>query len=205
MDRARDSLSAWWDRRPEFIRTIFDSHVSEDDFNNALESWIVDAIARLEENVKDFDPNHQMSENGLSSVLASEIRMPGIKVSREENSNGHVDLTIEVESSLSDRKRLGEAKIWKGPVHHLEGLDQLLNRYSTGRCNSGFMFAYVREAKIKEKFKSLKDKMDVEKPCEQTENCQDHPFAKWALVSKHEHRSGETLRVVHFGCNFCWL
>lgn len=26
----------------------------------------------------------------------------------------------------------------------------------------------------------------------------------WALVSKHQHRSGETLRVVHFGCNLCW-
>ncbi len=79
----------------------------------------------MEANVKDFDPNHQMSENGLSSVLASEIKMPGINVHRETNSNGHVDLTIEVESSLSGRKRLGEAKIWKGSSYRLDGLDQL--------------------------------------------------------------------------------
>ena len=204
MDRTRDSLSAWWDRHPEFIKTLFDNNACDEEFNNALERIIEAAIVSMEENVKDFDPNHQMSENGLSSVLASEIKMPGINVHRETNSNGHVDLTIEVESSLSGRKRLGEAKIWKGPSYHLDGLDQLLNRYATGRCDSGFMFAYVREAKIKEKFEGLKIKMDQESPCEQTEDSQPHPFAKWTLVSKHQHRSGETLRVVHFGCNLCW-
>lgn len=205
MDRTRDSLNAWWDRRPDFIKTLFDSHTSNEDFNDALERLIEAAIADIEENAKDIDPEHKMPENGLSYVLASKIGMPGIIVSRETNSNGHVDLTIEVESSLTGRKRLGEAKIWKGSSYHLEGLDQLLNRYATGRCDSGFMFSYVKEAKIKEKFESLKNKMDAERPCEQTDPCQNHPFAKWALVSKHKHRSGETLRVVHFGCNLCWL
>lgn len=204
MDRARDSLNAWWDRCPEFIKTLFDGQASDAEFNDALERLIEAAIGKMESNVKDFDPDHVMSENGLSYVLSSNIEMPGITVSRETNSNGHVDLTIEVEPSLSGRKRLGEAKIWKGPGYHLEGLEQLLNRYATGRCDSGFVFAYVREAKIKDKIQSLKNRMDVEKPCEQDGNCEDHPFAKWSLVSKHEHRSGEILRVVHFGCNLCW-
>lgn len=74
-----------WDRRPEFIKTLFDGQAGDAEFNEALERVIEAAIAKMEANVKDFDPDHAMYENGLSYVFASNIEMPGITVSRETN------------------------------------------------------------------------------------------------------------------------
>jgi hypothetical protein len=82
----------------------------------------------------------------------------------------------------------------------MKGLDQLLNRYTTGRDRSGYVFDYFREENIKAKMLGIRAAVDTSLPCLQMKPAEDHP-ATWAFVTHHTHSSGETVRVVHFGVN----
>lgn len=199
MDRSRDSLLAWWGRNPSYVATLFEAS-TEDEFDAALERRIVEAIDYLESNAKDLDG---CNENALSTTLAGRIEMPGMSVVREGNSNGHVDITIEVACTLRRRKRLGEAKIYAGPKYHIAGLKQLIDRYTTGRDCTGYVFDYVKVPDIETKITGIKDEMNTSLPCKQVGETTEHP-AQWAFTTLHNHRSGVALRVVHFGVNMCW-
>ncbi len=152
MNRSRDSLLAWWERTPGYVATLFEAS-TEEEFDAALERRIEEAIAYLEANAKDLD---SCNENAISTTLAGRIEMPGMSVIREGNSNGHVDITIEVDCTLRRRKRLGEAKIYAGPRYHIEGLKQLIDRYTTGRERSGYVFDYVKLPNIDAKITGIK-------------------------------------------------
>ncbi len=199
MNRSRDSLLAWWGRNPSYVTTLFEAS-TEEEFDAALERRIEEAIAYVEANAKDLDG---CNENAISTTLAGRIEMPGMSVVREGNSNGHVDITIEVNCMLRHRKRLGEAKKHNGPKYHIEGLKQLIDRYTTGRERTGYVFDYVESPGIEAKMTGIKDEMNACLPCDQAGESTDHP-AQWAFTSLHNHRSGVALRVVHFGVNMCW-
>ncbi len=198
MNRSRDSLLAWWGRNPD-VAALFAAS-TEEEFDAALERRIEEAIDYLESNAKDLD---SCNENAISTTLAGRIEMPGMSVVREGNSNGHVDITIEVDCTLRRRKRLGEAKIYDGPKYHIDGLKQLIDRYATGRDRTGYVFDYVKLPDIEAKITGIKDEMNTYLPCNQLGESTDHP-ARWAFTSFHNHRSGVPLRVVHFGVNMCW-
>ncbi|MDD5261254.1 MAG: hypothetical protein PHD76_05325 [Methylacidiphilales bacterium] len=167
------------------------------EFETAFDEIMGPAVARLEENKRNFE---NLDENGLTAVLAGYIAVPCLDVVQEKNSNGHVDITIELLESTPVRKMLGEAKIYNGYEYHIGGLRQLIERYSTGREGRGLLIIYVKKKNIAGLIRNLRQKMDEALPCEQQGNTAEHVH-KWSFCSKHAHSSGESLEVGHIGCN----
>lgn len=170
---------------------------SDEEFDKAFDNWLTQAISKLEANKLNYN---SLDENGLSAVLAATLSTGEISVTQEQNSNGHVDLTIKLNNSTTPRVKLGEAKIWNGKEYHISGLDQLLNRYTTGRECRGFVISYVRIKDIKNLFEKLRKHIDESKPFNLDGLCKDHNI-RWSFLSNHKHSSGELISVCHIGCN----
>ena len=170
---------------------------SDKEFDDTFDGMLVNVICDIEKDAKNLG---SLNENGLTSVISIAMnQIFGVKAKREENSNGHVDLTIDVEFPRQ-RRRLGEAKIYSGYSYHKSGVNQLLNRYTTGREGRGMLIVYVKESNIKEKIDNLLEAMNQEKPCGQIGEACALPF-RWSFLSNHLHHSGETMDLGHYGCN----
>jgi hypothetical protein len=126
--------------------------------------------------------------------------MYGLRATREANTNGHVDITTEAEHTYPVVRRLVEAKIYRSPSYHVQGLHQLILRYSTGREGRGWLVNYVRQNNIKGIVCSLREHLDSNKPCDQKGESRDHTITWW-FASTHRHNSGEDIEVVHASCN----
>lgn len=170
---------------------------SESEFDEAFDTMLEGAVSHLEANSKNFQ---SLNEVGLTGVLAASLSMPGLTVTQEAHSNGHVDLTIVADHCMPARRKLAEAKIYNGPAHHISGLEQLLNRYMTGRESSGLVIEYVRKKNIAGLVKEIRAKMDNDHPCQQQGETTEHTL-KWSFLSTHKHSCGEHLQVGHIGCN----
>lgn len=170
---------------------------TDEEFDTAFDNWLTQAIAKMEAGKKEFK---ELSEDGLSNILACTLSTPEISVTREQNSNGHVDLTVKLLNSSPQRIKLGEAKIWDGKEYHAKGLDQLLNRYTTGRECRGFVISYIKIKDIKGLLEDLRKHIDAIKPFNLEGLCLDHNI-KWSFLSKHKHSSGELVAICHIGCN----
>ena len=199
MTRNDDTLLAFMEtiqrKAPEYLTLL--SATTESEFEEAFDSLLSKAICHLEENKKNFK---NLDEEGLSAVLRASLSIPGLTVTQETNSNGHVDLLIEANHCTPTRKKLAEAKIYSGYAYHASGLNQLLKRYTTGREGRGLLIVYVRKRNIRGLINELRTKMDTNSPEEQIGVCTDH-ILRWSFVSEHEHSSGEKLQVGHIGCN----
>jgi hypothetical protein len=170
---------------------------TEEEFEAAFTAILDGAVHHMEKNKKNFQ---KLNEEGLTGVLVGALSIPGLTVSQEANSNGHVDLTIEADHCTPARIKLGEAKIYSSPSYHMKGIGQLLGRYTTGRETPGLLINYVRKPDIKAIMAKLKAEMDNELPENQTGPCENHPL-KWSLWTKHKHSSGEVVFVGHIGFN----
>lgn len=182
-------------KAPETVDLI--TAENDADFEKAFEALLQKAVIGLETNKTNFE---HLDEEGLSAVLALALTMPGLAVTQETNSNGHVDLTIEAEHCMPSRRKLGEAKIYKGPAYHFDGVEQLLGRYTTGREGRGLLVVYFRTKGIGGLIPKLRSKMDQDCPCQQQGDTVDHQL-KWSFISKHSHSCGEILEVGHIGIN----
>jgi hypothetical protein len=197
MEPVPDSIQAWLLHSPE-LRQLLDPNSTDEEFDEALEEHIGTAVEWLEENANALRAD---SEDSLSTTLAAKISIRKlVDATRETNSKGHVDITIKVIST--SRKRLGEAKIYDGYKYHVKGIKQLVERYSTGRERSGYMFCYVKNPNINAKIVALQSDCDGHLPCNQIGAATAHKARrKWAFETRHTHESGEELRVVHYGVN----
>lgn len=171
--------------------------LNDTEFDEALEGILEKAVDYLEKNANFYAED---KEDKITSVLVAYLSFPGLRTTQQAHSKGHVDITIESEQSPPIRRRLGEAKIYDGPKYHVDGLDQLVSRYMTGREGFGILIEYVKKPGIKNLVEKLKEFMDKNKPCIQDGIAQDH-FIRWAFYTKHQHNSGEIIRVVHLNCN----
>jgi hypothetical protein len=170
---------------------------TDQEFNAAFDNWLTNAISKMEANKLNYE---SLDEEGLSAVLAASLSTGEVTVTQEQNSNGHVDLTVKLINSPAHRMKLGEAKIWRGQEYHVKGLDQLLNRYTTGRECRGFVVSYVRIRDIKNLFLKLREHIDETKPFNLDGLCKDHNI-RWSFLSTHKHGSGELVDICHVGCN----
>jgi hypothetical protein len=190
-----DLIERLKNKAPEYI-DLFAAETDEE-FETAFLSILQAAVQHLEKNKKNFS---SLSEEGLSAALAGVIIMPGLTVTQETNSNGHVDLIIEADHCVPARIKLGEAKIYSSPSYHVKGIGQLLQRYTTGRELAGLLISYVRKNDIKAITSKLKAALDEKKPFKQQGVCSTHKL-KWSLITKHIHSSGETVTIDHIGLN----
>lgn len=197
--KKEESLEALIDtvrrKAPEYLDLL--TARGEDDFEAAFAPMLEQALHRLEANSKNFA---SLDEEGLTATLALALSAPGLTITQETNSNGHVDLTIVADHCFPTRKKLGEAKIYDGPEKHFGGLEQLLSRYTTGREGRGLLITYVRKADIAGLLKKLRERMDTELPSQQQGAATDLPL-KWSFLTGHSHACGEVLEVSHVGCN----
>lgn len=182
-------------RSPEWLDLL--TAESDADFEAAFESLLERALTHLERNARNFEG---LNEVGLTAVLVGSLSAPGLFVTQEAHSNGHVDLTIEARDTAPVRRKLGEAKIYDGPEYHLGGLDQLLGRYTTGREGRGLLIEYVRKADISKLIRRLRHTMDNSLPHDQQGKTSDHRL-KWSFLSTHRHSCGDDVEVGHVGCN----
>ena len=60
-------------------------------FDDALDSMVERGVMHLEANSKNFAG---LDEIGLSGVFVAALEMPGLTVTQEAHSNGHVDIII---------------------------------------------------------------------------------------------------------------
>ena len=199
MTRNNDSAAELFERMRRKAPAYLDLLTSEtvEEFEAAFTELLEGAVTHLEKNKNNFA---SLDEEGLSAVLAGSLTMPGLTVTQETNSNGHVDLTIEADQCTPTRMKLGEAKIYSGPSYHIKGIGQLLGRYTTGRETPGLLISYVRKKNIRGITKKLKAEMDKQRPESQIGPCKDH-ILKWSLVTRHKHSSGEVALLYHIGCN----
>jgi hypothetical protein len=172
---------------------------TDDEFEAAFEVVLDSAVRLLEKNKTNFQ---KLDEVGLSGVLAGALSIPGLTVTQESHSNGHVDLTIEADHCFPARIKLAEAKIYDGAAYHVKGLEQLLERYTTGREGRGLIISYVRQRDISGLINKLRRHMDETLPMSQRGACQDHQI-RWSFMTIHLHTCGENLQVGHIGCNLC--
>lgn len=194
-DSAAELMERLRVKAPAYIDLITAN--TEEEFDAAFTVLLESAVMHLEKNKKNF---HKLGEVGLSGVLAGVLTIPGLTVTQETNSNGHVDLMIEADHCTPARLKLGEAKIYGSQSYHIKGIGQLLGRYTTGRETAGLLINYVRKPDIKGITEKLKAKMDSQLPQGQTGPCESHTL-KWSITTKHLHSSGELLSVHHVGCN----
>jgi len=197
MEPVPDSIQAWLLNSPE-LRPLLDPNSTDEEFDDALEIHIADAIRWLEDNANNLRDN---SEDSLSTTLAGRLSIRKlIEAHREMNSKGHVDITITILST--SRKRLGEAKLYGSYPKYERGIGQLVERYSTGRERSGYMFCYVNKSDIKDKMARLREECDSHLPYGQVGPASNSKSKyNWTFETQHTHNSGETLRVVHCGVN----
>jgi len=196
-----DSAEALIDRirrkAPEYVDLL--TARSDQDFEAAFDAILQRAVQNLETNADNYET---LDEVGLSAVLAAGLSIPGLTVTPEAHSNGHVDLTIDADHCVPIRRKLGEAKIYNGYAYHVTGLTQLLGRYTTGRELGGLLIVYVKKRGIEGIVRDLRKEMDTQQPCKQSGPTRDHPV-KWRFESTHTLASGIAHHVSHVGCNLC--
>lgn len=195
MSVSPDALLTWAERYPA-LALLFDPSGSTEEHDQALEHLIDEAVRWLEDNANDLVG---ANENLLSTTLAGKISMPGLRAVRERNVNGHVDITIEIEHSYPHRRWLAEAKLWAGPAYHVGGMKQLMG-YMNGRDRTGYVFDYVQKPDIEGKWQGLKQALDDDKPLDQLGTCSDAAVG-WSFETRHQHRSGKSIRLMHYGVN----
>jgi hypothetical protein len=188
-----------WIRRkaPEYVDLL--TAESDAAFEKAFDAILGRAIAQMERQKQNFAC---LDEVGLSGALAMALSSPGLTVTPEPHSNGHVDLMIVADHCVPERIKLGEAKIYNGFKYHVKGLEQLLERYTTGREGRGLLVMYCRKPDISGLVRKLRDRMDSELPCQQQGNTANH-ILKWSFLSSHALQSGDEHDVGHIGCNLC--
>lgn len=170
---------------------------TDEEFEEAFDAILEKALMGLEESRNNFA---SLDEEGLTSALTLALNMPGLTVSREKDSNGHVDLTIDANHCCPARKKLAEAKIYRGWKYHLGGLQQLLGRYTTGREGRGLLIVYCRKPGVAQLIDQLREQMDRSLPLQQIAPTTTHTL-KWSFISVHHHACGEDLAVGHIACN----
>ena len=169
---------------------------TSDGFRVTVETLLERAVRHLETNANNLRTSR---EDTITCVTIEFFNRYGIQATQQQNSRGHVDIFI------SHRFRptfviCGEAKIWRYPAYHVDGLGQVLG-YTTGRYPYCFLLTYVQKGAIKTHFETLQVHLDTNLPEAQQGPCSDHPTFEWGLLSNHEHRSGELVSVLHAGVN----
>lgn len=195
MTQSADTVQAWLQRYPRMAKLI-DPNLSDAVLDQILEGLLDESIRKLEDSANLYST---LNEEQLTGILKFILERDGLRVDCETNVNGHVDLRIEVDMSLSTRRRLAEAKCWRGPKYHAGGIAQLLG-YMTGRESSGYVIGYVQERNIAQKWADLQAHLDKELPANQEAACQ-LGTSTWTLEARHRHSSGVSLRIVHYGVN----
>lgn len=147
--------------------------------------------------------NLPKDENHISDVIVGQLYGLNYDASREESSNGNVDVTVK----FSEFIWLAEAKIFNSNPVLLEGFKQLASRYSTAsnlEANKGAYLIYNFRADTKKLIDSYKaysvTELSKDFPDYRTEDCPAHPLRFYSTHT--EISSGLQYRIKHIPFTF---
>ena len=179
---------------PEAVRWL--SAQTPNGFAIVAEKLIARAIDHLEASGNYLRTSR---EDTITCAAIGFLNRYGIQATSQPNSRGHVDIFMK-HNWHAALVICGEAKIWRGPANHTGGLAQVLG-YTTGRYPYCFVLAYVQVGQIKQHVETLRIHLDTTLPEAQQGPCVRHQAFNWALLSNHQHTSGEAVSVLHAGVN----
>jgi len=174
------------------IRQIEIHHPSDNKmFAKRLYQELDDIIKSLEEtaHLRDND-----SEDKLTSDIVLLLRQTGYEASHDKDTRGHVDMRVEKNSFIW----IGEAKIHRSYDWLLEGLKQLLTRYSTGKEDGFGLLIYIRNANAKAVMEEWRKRLEKGNECNLKET--NDGLEKLTFWSLHQHEgSGLDISTKHIG------
>lgn len=182
---SRDELRALLRRRSD-CRELFIPQLYQD----------LNLVAGTMEMSANCYPRSNFNETSLTKQIVDRLQFCGYAIGAETDSRGHVDITV-----TSHRKSiiwLGEAKIhsdyeW---LHH--GLQQLVQRYTTGRHDDAGMLIYIYNKDAGSVLDEWSRRVAAENLCDLIEL----PSARQrtGFSSKHKHPAwGNPVTVQHLG------
>ena len=160
-----------------------------------LREKIFEIIKSIEQSAKNFS---NLSEDGITDIIATSLNSTlYFTAIREENSRGHVDITVKAPTFVPDHvfTYLGEAKIWNGVKYSLRGFDQL-NEYSSGRYLDQFTLTYFKKLNCDSLFTKFKNELVTKKSCDILPNSTNRYFQ-----TQHRHMTGSLLKTDHYSVN----
>lgn len=169
---------------------------SEAEFCEAVEDGLHRAIFEMESGRKHY---MQLPEPALSKMLCSLMKAARIPTTAEEDSSGHVDVTVKHGNGIY--VVLGECKKYRSYSYHLGGCRQLLKRYSAGRSRRTFCLEFFCVPEMYEHLSNLRGELDRERPLKQQDAACNHPVIRGAFITAHKHSSASIVEVLHLGCN----
>lgn len=155
---------------------------SEAEFCEAVEDSLHRAIIEMESGRKYY---MELPEPALSKMLCSLMKSARIPTTAEEDSSGHVDVTVKHDNGIY--RVLGECKIYRNYSYHLGGCRQLLKRYSAGRSKRTFCLEFFRVADMYDHLSNLRGELDRKRPLRQQDAACDHPVIGGAFITAHRH------------------
>jgi hypothetical protein len=179
--------------RDELARVVARrGRVGQSAFLEALYFDLDGAIERLEANAH---RNQSDGEEKLTNFLVAQLAAAGYDASCETDVRGHTDLKIENRSAQV--VWIAESKLHWSHEKNIEGMLQLMTRYTSGRhSNAGFLL-FIRQpgaALILKRWRTAVQ-TDARLACT---GVQGHSHQA-TFSSNHDHSSGFKLLVRHYG------
>ena len=100
-------------KAPEYLDIL--TAETDADFEKAFDALLQKSVEGLETNKEYFKT---LGEDALSGILAMALTMPGLTVTREAHSNGHIDLTILADRCIPRRKTGGSKGLGRPRIPH---------------------------------------------------------------------------------------
>lgn len=160
-------------------------------FLEVLEKDFDLSIRELEDNAQ----HHQdSSEDALTRILVGPLRLLGYDAKSDPNTRGHVDILVE--SRRLNLKWIGEAKKHAGYDKDVEGVLQLITRYTSGADDHGAVVLYVFNRNAARMTAEWRTVLTDEPRCE-TIRLIDDARTVFRFRSVHRHPSGIEYMVRH--------
>jgi hypothetical protein len=160
-------------------------------FISRLYQELADILRNIEETA-----NHRQddSEDRITVDIVMMLRQSGFNATHDTETRGHVDIRVTNKSFVW----LGEAKIHSTYDWLLDGLKQLLSRYTTGRENGSGLLIYICGANAQSVMEKWRGRLEDGSECglKKTED-NDEKLTFWSI---HQHTgSGLDIRTKHIG------
>jgi hypothetical protein len=166
---------------------------TRDEFIEALHRDVDEGIRILEGNANEFS-EEDTGETELSSFIYTYLKGRGYNVSCEPHERGHVD--IKVNSSALNLLWLAEAKKHGKYEADIDGVRQLLTRYSSGFDTVGAVILYVWNQGAAKVAQEFRDGVAADPICATVKSDDDGP-TPFRFRTTHSHPASVEYTIRH--------
>lgn len=168
-----------------------------DSFINRLYIEIGDVISGMESARKERTED---GEDRISVEIVQNMKARGYIAFKDPTHGGHVDIFVQPERK-QEFTWFAEAKIWRGSIKLKGGLEQLLNRYASGRQKNIGLLVYFKCPELTIKLNEWRSFISDNGLCQFKNNNLINDFS---FETTHKQQAGTEVVVRHMGINLCW-